>query len=157
MHFPQNCFDKVFTGIIFLERALWPWQKYTALYQNHASKRKKGKNKHIERKEVYQVPENTIHHLMSSWNLFKISRLFGFRTLLGTCNAWKVSKYGVFSGPYLGTFHAVIPLKCSLFETLLCFLLKVNRKSYFVYSFMQIWRQILIYIVDSHFSLTEGH
>ena len=42
----------------------------------------------------------------SLWELiFNIIKQFELRI---TCNLWKVSKYGVISGPYLDTFHAVM-------------------------------------------------
>ena len=30
------------------------------------------------------------------------------KNICAICTAWKVSKYGVFSGPYLDTFHAAL-------------------------------------------------
>ena len=47
------------------------------------------------------------------------AHLFGTSiTLLQLLTAWKVSKYGVISGPYLDTFHAVTQLSVTFFSSI---------------------------------------
>ena len=63
------------------------------------------------------------------WYMFFKSNLNMYPSLPSKYTQRKVSKYGVFSGPYLGTFHAVIVFKVfSVF------------KVYFVYADMGIYK-----------------